>query len=116
MAFGAAGQTPPPAKPQVFVALYERGPAWDDAKGVFEQTLIKEHMQFLRANWDRLLGAAPFAQGIAAGSSDKSVGMVLVSAASLEEAQSLIAGDPAVSGNLMKAPVRRWLVERLKPY
>lgn len=111
-------QAPAPAQPRspVFVAIYERGPAWDDTKGAFVQTGIQEHMQFLRANAAKLVGAAPFQQGIGAGGADRTVGMVVVMAASQEEAQALIDADPAIAGNLMKATVRRWLVDRVKAY
>lgn len=111
-------QAPAPAQPRspVFVAIYERGPAWDDAKGAFVQTGIQEHVQFLRANAANLVGAAPFQQGISVGGTDHTVGMVVVMAASQEEAQALISADPAIAGNLMKATVRRWLVDRMKAY
>ena len=33
-----------------------------------------------------------------------------------EEAQALVSADPAVSANVMKAAVRRWLAERVKSY
>ena len=103
-------------RPAVFVVIYERGSAWDAAKGAFEQSSIPEHMQFLRANAEKLVGAAPFQQGIALGSTDRVVGMVIVAATDQEEAQQFIAGDPAVAANVMKATVRRWLVDRVKGY
>jgi hypothetical protein len=116
-----SGQPPAPspspaARPQVFVAVYERGTVWDDGKGAFEQAGIGGHIQFLRTNADKLVGAAPFGDSLAAGSSDRIVGMVIIAAASQQEAESLIAGDPAVSSKLMKATVRRWMVDRLKAY
>ena len=49
-----AEQTTPAApaqpRPPVFVAIYERGPAWDATKGTLQQAGIAEHMQFLRTN------------------------------------------------------------------
>jgi uncharacterized protein YciI len=107
-----AGQSRSP----VFVAFYERGPAWDAAKDTFHQTSIPEHMQFLRGNADTLVGAAPFQQGLAVGGSDRAVGMVIVMAASQADAEKLIAGDPAIVSKVMTATVRRWLVERLRAY
>ena len=112
----APSASPTPARPEVFVALYERGPGWDDAKGAFAQTGINEHMQYLRANGDKLIAAAPFGQGITAGSTDRTVGMVIIRASSQEEAQALLSADPSIAGKLMKATVRRWLVERVKAY
>jgi len=127
VAWQAGAQQPPPQaapaqravaqpRPLIFVALYERGPAWDDAKGAFQQTGIVEHMQFLRASAEKLMGAAPFQQGIAPGGADRTVGMVVVMAATQEEAESLIAADPAVANKLMKATVRRWLADRVRGY
>ena len=113
-------QSPPaPAtlpRQSAFVALYERGPAWDDAKGAFQQTSINEHMQYLRANLEKLIAAAPFRQGVEAGASDRTVGMVIVLASSQEEAERLIANDPAVAQKLMVVKVRQWMVERVKSY
>ena len=103
-------------RPQVFVAIYERGPAWADGKGAFEQAGIREHMAYLRANWATLIGAAPFEQGLPAGAADRVVGMVLVLAASQQEAEALVGADPAISGKLMTATVRHWLADRVKAY
>jgi len=113
-------QTPPApaaqARQPAFVAIYERGSAWDDSKGVFEQAGINGHMQFLRANSDKLIGAGRFRQGTEPGSTDRMVGMVVLLAATQEEAERLIANDPAVVGNVMGATVRQWLAERVRGY
>lgn len=110
-----AAPTAQPRQP-AFVALYERGPAWDDAKGAFQQTPINEHMQFLGANIDKLIAAAPFRQGVEAGATDRTVGMVIVLASSQEEAERLLANDPAVVQKLMVVKVRQWMVERVRSY
>lgn len=112
----APASAPAPPRPQVFVVIYERGSAWDDSKGAFQQTGIQDHMQFLRTNIEKLLGAAPFMQALAAGATDRTVGMVIVTAASQEEAQALVESDPAVSTKLMQATVRRWLADRVRAY
>ncbi|MGQ0643464.1 MAG: hypothetical protein ACT4P6_22180 [Gemmatimonadaceae bacterium] len=104
------------ARLPVFAALYERGPAWDTAKGALEQVGIQQHRTHLRANADKLLGAAPFQQGLAPRSPDATVGMVLLSVTSEDEAQRFVAGDPAIAAGLMKATLRRWLVDGLKSY
>src|SRR5262245_54533795 len=67
--------TPAPPKPQLFVVLYERGSAWDDSKAALAQTGITDHMQYLRSNVDKLVAAAPFMEGLAAGSSGRAVGL-----------------------------------------
>ena len=113
-------QTPPAptaqARQPAFVAIYERGPTWDDSKGAFEQAGINEHMQFLRSNSNTLIGAGPFRQGIGPGATDRTVGMVVLLAATQDEAERLIATDPAVVGKLMRATVRQWLAERVRSY
>lgn len=110
-------QTPAAASRQpLFVAIYERGPAWDASKGALQQAGIAEHGAFLQANIDKLIAAAPFQQGVVVGGSDLVVGMVITPAATQEEAERLIASDPAISGKLMKATVRRWLADRVRGY
>ncbi|MGQ0538952.1 MAG: YciI family protein [Gemmatimonadaceae bacterium] len=106
----------PQARPPVFAVLYERGPAWDVAKGALEQVGIQQHLTYLRANMDKQLAAAPFQPGLAPRSPDAAVGMVLLSVASEDDAQRFVAGDPAVAAGLMNATVRRWLVDRVKSY
>ena len=119
--FETLGEQAPPApaaqaRLPAFVAIYERGPAWDESKGVFEQTGINGHMQFLRASSDKLIAAARFRQGTEPGATDRTVGMVVLMAATQEEAERLIATDPAIVGNVMRATVRHWLVERVRSY
>ena len=111
-----APQAPAAQRQPAFVAIYERGTAWNDSKGVFEQASINEHMQFLRANTDTLIGAGPFRQGMEPGAADRIVGMVVLLAATQEDAERLIASDPAVVGNVMRVTVRRWLAERVRSY
>jgi len=108
--------TAPAARPLVFVAVYERGEAWDDSKGALQQSGIEAHMQYLRANIERLIAAAPFRQGLEAGSQDRTVGMVITLASSQEDAERLIAADPAIAGKLMRATVRRWMVDRVRAH
>ena len=116
----AGAQPPSPAPSQerssVFVAIYERGPKWDATKEALQQTGIADHMQFLRGNADKLVAAAPFQQGLAAGGRDRTVGMVIVLAPAQDEAEKLVAGDPAIASGLMTAAVRRWLVERVRAH
>lgn len=112
----APAPTATPSRPLVFVAIYERGPAWDDTKGAFAQTGINDHMQHLRANAGKLVAAAPFEQALAPGAKDHTIGMLLIAAASQQEAEALTAADPAIAGHLMTVTVRRWLVDRIKAY
>ena len=83
---------------------------------MLEQPGINDHMKFLQANVSTLVAAAPFQQGLAQGSADRTVGMVIVMAATQDEAERLIAKDPAIAGKLMQATVRRWLADRVRAY
>ena len=81
-----------------------------------EQAGIEAHMQHLRANADKLLGAGRFGHATDAAATDRAVGLVIVTASSQSEAEALFAADPAVSSGLMKITVRRWEARRLKAY
>jgi uncharacterized protein YciI len=116
-----ATPTPTAAPPSVehalvFVALYERGPAWKQGRGVFEQEGIEAHMEHLRANARMLLGAGRFAHATDPAAADQTVGLVIVTATSLAEAEALFAADPAVSNKVLKVTVRPWETRRVKAY
>lgn len=98
------------ARPVVFVAIYERGSAWDESKGVFQQASIPDHRAYLRANMDKLFGAAPFTPT----PDDRTVGMIILNVATKEEAQAFVDADPAIQQKVMKTTIRRWHVEGLK--
>lgn len=108
----------PPAPPGVplFAALYERGSAWEHGKGVFEQKGIDAHMQYLRAHAAKLLGAGRFGHATDAAATDHTVGLVIITAASQEEAEAFFSADPAVTGRVLKVTVRRWEARRVKAY
>ena len=76
-----------PAK-QYFIAIFSKGPAWDETKPANEQTGFKEHSDNLR----RLRTEKKVAIGGRYG--DK--GMVIVEAQNEEEARSLFAADVMV--------------------
>ena len=76
-----------PAK-QYFIAIFSRGPAWDDAKPANEQIGFKEHSDNLR----RLRAEKKISIGGRYG--DK--GMVIVEAPNEVEAKSLFASDVMV--------------------
>ena len=82
--------TPPQTAPakQYFIAIFSRGPAWDDAKPANEQIGFKEHSDNLR----RLRAEKKIAIGGRYG--DK--GMVIVEAQNEVEARSLFASDVMV--------------------
>jgi hypothetical protein len=104
------------ARPAVFVAIYERGAAWDAAKSAFQQANVAEHRQFLQGLGERRLGAAPFMEALPQGSRDSVVGLVILTAASKEEAEAALAPDAAITSGVMKLTVRRWMADSLKGF
>jgi hypothetical protein len=84
--------TPTPqtaAAKQYFIAIFSKGPAWDEAKQANEQIGFKEHSDNLR----RLRSDKRIPIGGRYG--DK--GMVIVEAKNKDEAQSLFASDVMVA-------------------
>lgn len=104
---------PPAPRPQVFAAVFERGPAWDAQKSVLEQKGVQEHIRNNRSLGDKLIGAAPFTP---TDEKDLIVGMVVLTAASREEAQTWLDRDPMIVDKVMTAKLRRWHVDALKNY
>jgi hypothetical protein len=82
---------PPPQEPaakQYFIAIFSRGPAWDESKPANEQTGFKEHGENLR----RLRAE----KRIPIGGRYGEKGMVIVEAKNEDEARSLFASDVMV--------------------
>ena len=73
---------------QYFIAIFARGPAWDNAKPANEQTGFKEHSE----NLQRLRSEKKIPIGGRFG--DK--GMVIVEVQNEDEAKSLFSGDVMV--------------------
>ncbi len=86
----------PPA-PRLFALVFRTGPAWDPAKPPGEQAHFAEHsknLRDLRAEGRLLLGGRFSDQGL-----------VLVQAASIEEARGLVERDPSVKNGTFRAEV-----------
>ena len=81
-------QNPPPAK-QYFIAIFSKGPAWDDTKDATAQVGFKEHSDNLR----RLRTE----KRIPIGGRYGEKGMVIVEAQNEDEARSLFATDVMVA-------------------
>lgn len=81
---------PAPAK-QYFIAIFSRGPAWDEKKPVNEQGGFKEHS----ANLQRLRAE----KKIPIGGRYADKGMVIVEAQNEAEARSLFASDVMLTRN-----------------
>jgi len=113
LACGAAkptGEQPPPQK-QVYVAVFERGPAWIEGKSVKESPKFAEHLAHIRAIESRVLGAGPFADTLG----EPWVGMMVVIASSNDDARKLVESDPFVMAKYTRlTKVLRWQVNDLK--
>jgi uncharacterized protein YciI len=84
----------------VFAIVFRTGPAWDAAKPPGEQPFFADHSKNLRALREegRILIGGRF--------SDQ--GLVLVQAASQEEAQGFVDRDPSVTHGTFRAEVHRF--------
>jgi uncharacterized protein YciI len=101
------------ARPAVYVAWYQRGPAWTQEKSVRELPVFQAHVAHIRAMEARLLGAGPFAGA----QSQKTVGMIIFLATSDAEAQRLADSDPFVQAHYTRVTtVLRWEIDELKPW
>ena len=102
-----AAQATPPAtavadKPlKLFVFLYRAGPAWKAGQPM-ERQALGPHAAYIQGLLDqgRLVGGGRF-EGLDGG-------MAIVKAASLEEAQGMLAVDPAITSGVFVADLRNW--------
>lgn len=111
-----AEQQSPPAesRPQlmVFLALYERGPAWVQDKPPFEQPFLKDHIAHFEALGDRLIAA-----GSVRGSAGEQLsGVVLFKAADLAEAEGWLAKDPIVINHVSTGRIVQWGTPWIRAY
>jgi uncharacterized protein YciI len=95
----AQASAPPPKAPvnTTFAATFRTGPAWDAAKAPADQPHFADHSRNLRALRDEgrvLLGGRYGA-----------LGLVVLRAASLEEARSFVERDPAVKAGTFAVEV-----------
>ena len=91
---------------QFFAVLYSPGTKWEDGKTIFEQPL-DAHIAYVKSlNEDgTVLMAGPF--------SDDDAGLTILQAEGLEEARLIIAEDPDVRDDVLRAEVRCWRPLRL---
>jgi len=92
---------PPPPKAPVndtFAATFRTGPAWDPAKAPQDQAAFAAHSQNLRAlrNEGRLLLGGRYGE----------LGLVVLRAASLDEARSFVERDPSVKAGTFAVDVQ----------
>ncbi len=93
------------------VALYEKGPAWDDGVVLRDQPHMAEHIAFLNrlAEHGQASGAGPF-HSMDELVEGNLVGMVAFTTGDLEVARRLAEEDPAVTTGMMTFSLRPWFV------
>jgi uncharacterized protein YciI len=91
---------------QLFVIVHHRGPAWKDGLSYLDQPAIGGHIEFMSSLSERgsMVLGGPYTDHDATGI----VGMAIVRAASLEDAEALAAEDPTVIAGLIAPRVRPW--------
>jgi uncharacterized protein YciI len=88
-------ETPAGKAGEVYALVFRTGPAWDKAKAPGEQPFFAEHSKNLRdlRSEGRLVMGGRFSD----------VGLVLVRAATLDEARALLDRDPSVKNGTFQA-------------
>ena len=91
----------------LFVIEHSPGLAWADGVAFREQPGIGSHLEFMRSLHDRglLVLGGPFLDD----ADGAHVGMAVVIAASLEDAEALAAEDASVGAGLLRYRVRPWM-------
>ncbi|WP_309643750.1 YciI family protein [Phenylobacterium sp.] len=109
-AFAQVASPPAAPLPTVYVIQYKTGPAWLVGKPLRDQPM-GPHGAYMRKLYadGRMLAAGPT---VDTGGATTLVdgGVVLLRAASLEEAKAIMAADPAVTAGLFVGEVRAWRV------
>jgi uncharacterized protein YciI len=103
---GLTGIAPPPARAQIpdtalFAITFTTGPGWDSAKPAGEQRFMSEHSR----NLFRLRDAGTIVMGSRFGE----FGLIIVRAASDEDARALFRADSAVASGVFLMRVDSWL-------
>jgi uncharacterized protein YciI len=85
----------------VFVITYKPGPAWQAGMPMNRQALGPHAAYWTRlAREGRAVGAGPF--------TDMDGGIAVINAANLEDAQAIMAADPAVTSGVFVGEVHGW--------
>lgn len=94
-----SAQGQPQMADSLYIVTYTTGSTWDNAKNAGEQIHFKEHSMNL-SSW-RKSGIIKFGARYA----DK--GIIVITAATMQEAASLITSDPAVRNKLFSADIQK---------
>jgi uncharacterized protein YciI len=99
-ALAAAADAP---QKRYFVLAHTPGPAWDHAKGFFDQPGLKAHLGYMQGVFaqGKIVLGGPFL--------DDSGGMMILDVATLEEARAVATADPTVKSGLLTVAVKPWL-------
>lgn len=90
-----------PQSPRFYVVLYQAGPAWKAGLPMAEQDLRPHGLYYKELlSQGRVVGGGRFEA--------LDGGMAILRAASLEEAQGILAADPAVTSGVFTADLRVW--------
>ena len=90
-----------PAAQQVFVIEYKPGPAWRTGVPMNRQALGPHAAYWTRlAREGRAIGAGPYL--------DVDGGIAMITAASMDEARTIVAADPAVTTGVFVGEVHAW--------
>jgi uncharacterized protein YciI len=90
------------------VLVHEAGPAWQPGVPFREQPGVDLHMGFMGTLTEtgRMVLGGPFLDG----ADDAPVGMAVIRAASMEDAERVAQEDPSLATGLIRVRVRPWLV------
>ena len=91
------------------VALYRRGARWDAAAPLGERLRVRDHIAFLTGLASRgiVVQAGPFTPLSEPVARDL-VGLVVLRAAGIEEAEHVLAEDPALREDVMRCELHAW--------
>jgi len=92
----------PPAPATYYVAIYEAGPAWGQGQPPLAQPGIQEHFAYMDELHRRgaLVLGGPLVGNIER--SELAGALLIINAASLEEAKALVLADPALKVDIMR--------------
>lgn len=86
----------------LFVIIYRQGPAWDATLPMGKQPAMGRHGAYMRRLFDEGLSFA------AGPTTDAPGGVVILRAASLETARTLLAEDPSIVSGMFVGEVHPW--------
>ena len=94
----------------LFVLIHRPGPRWQPGAPFPEQPGIMDHIRFMSRldEEHRLILGGPFDDEWTGSSESTPVGMAIIEASGMEEAENLAASDASVKSGLLTVTVRPW--------